>query len=89
MGNGSKYLKTWQQHEAGMSSVFLAYLGPVLHVLQADKSLHCSATFPSSVPVLAADECRHHPFHTVFIMLLIHHVADTNSLRRQSTLPFL
>lgn len=32
MGNGSKYLKTWQQREAGMSSVVLAYLGPVLHL---------------------------------------------------------
>ncbi len=50
MGNGSKYLKTWQQREAGMSSVVLAYLGPILHVLQADKSLHCSATLPSSDP---------------------------------------
>lgn len=50
MGNGSKYLKTWQQREAGMSSVVLAYLGPILHVLQADKSLHCSATLRSSDP---------------------------------------
>ncbi len=74
MGNGSKYLKTWQQREAGMSSV--VHLCWHIWVLfckycKLAKVFIAVLLFPTVIPVLAADECCHHPFGAVSIMLLI------------------
>lgn len=65
MGNGSKFLKTWQQHEAGMSSV--VHLSWHIWVLFR---MYCKLT-EVFIAVLSADGCCHRPFCAVLIMLLI------------------
>lgn len=74
MGNGSKYLKTWQQHEAGMSSAVRLYwhiwVLSCMYCKLAKVFIAVLHTPPAVIPVLDADECCHHPFRAVFILLL-------------------